>query len=180
MWSILPNPFGAAIRAELCVPRREGLPHPLRGKHVPVCRQGGAFSHLLPPQVRPACPKDDGLVRSRHKRSCEVSPESFVEHHPGLFDNEKATHQKIQKMREVLIRSHFLLLKVELELFLHLLGLGGLEGRPPRASKGHHYARLQVQRSCYLTRTRSRSFGMMTTSKLYAHPLCHGMDSSES
>ena len=52
-----------------------------------------------------------------------TAPESFAAKYPDLFDDEGATQQNFDRMQTVLIKSHFLLLKVELELFLHLLGL---------------------------------------------------------
>jgi hypothetical protein len=53
----------------------------------------------------------------------DTDPESFASNYPDLFDDERTTKQNFDRMQTVLIKSHFLLLKVELELFLHLLGL---------------------------------------------------------
>jgi hypothetical protein len=54
-------------------------------------------------------------------KSVDLAP--FLTRHPALFDNDDPTPQKRARMQTVLIKSHFLLLKVELELFLHLLAL---------------------------------------------------------
>jgi hypothetical protein len=53
----------------------------------------------------------------------QSDPQSFAADHKGLFDSNLPTQEKIPRMQKVLIKSHFLLLKVQLELFLHLLGL---------------------------------------------------------
>jgi hypothetical protein len=53
----------------------------------------------------------------------QSDPQSFAADHIGLFDSNLPTQEKIPRMQKVLIKSHFLLLKVQLELFLHLLGL---------------------------------------------------------
>lgn len=51
----------------------------------------------------------------------QQSEDAVAERFPGVFDD-SVTYQR-DRMREVLVRSHFLLLKVEFELFLHLLAL---------------------------------------------------------
>jgi hypothetical protein len=53
----------------------------------------------------------------------QSDPQSFAAEHKGLFDSNLPTQEKIPRMQKVLIKSHFLLLKVQLELFLHLIGL---------------------------------------------------------
>ncbi|GAB5521994.1 MAG: hypothetical protein RhofKO_42450 [Rhodothermales bacterium] len=50
-------------------------------------------------------------------------PDAWIASHSNLFDDGAPNDQKVQRMWEVLIKSHFLLLKVEFELFLHFLGL---------------------------------------------------------
>ncbi len=49
----------------------------------------------------------------------EVDAVEFAEQHAGLFDGGGS----VDRLGEVLVKSHFVLLKVEFELFLHLLAL---------------------------------------------------------
>lgn len=52
-----------------------------------------------------------------------TTADALVAEFPDLFDDTNATERKKQRMKAMLVKSHFLVLKADLELFLHLFAL---------------------------------------------------------